>query len=278
MLTGAAQDVEIFSQTDAEAVELLQKAVGKMEEALDTYQAHYPGRVLWADAIDYAQQALEIDPNFIEGNYYLALMYQHTNWYYREAEQWKRYLELIERTDLTSPQVKQNLAYAYYRLGYNSYEKGDNEQSLIFFLNSIREYPDLIDSNYWAARVFYEADDLENSLFYWRRVLDLDPDFPRAQYFHDKVQASIKYGKEAYNWYEKAYNYYEGKNYQQAIASYQEAIRLNSRFTEAYYWMARVYFETGDYRRAVQNYQRVLELEPGNTQAEYWLKEAQKKM
>src|SRR5690554_2224162 len=89
MLTGAAQDVEIFSQTDAEAVELLQKAVGKMEEALDTYQAHYPGRVLWADAIDYAQQALEIDPNFIEGNYYLALMYQHTNWYYREAEQWK---------------------------------------------------------------------------------------------------------------------------------------------------------------------------------------------
>ena len=278
MLTGAAQDVEIFSQTDAEAVELLQKAVGKMEEALDTYQAHYPGRVLWADAIDYAQQALEIDPNFIEGNYYLVLMYQHTNWYYREAEQWKRYLELIERTDLTSPQVKQNLAYAYYRLGYNSYEKGDNEQSLIFFLNSIREYPDLIDSNYWAARVFYEADDLENSLFYWRRVLDLDPDFPRAQYFHDKVQASIKYGKEAYNWYEKAYNYYEGKNYQQAIASYQEAIRLNSRFTEAYYWMARVYFETGDYRRAVQNYQRVLELEPGNTQAEYWLKEAQKKM
>lgn len=278
MLTGAAQDVEIFSQTDAEAVELLQKAVDKMEEALDTYQAHYPGRVLWADAIDYAQQALEIDPDFIEGNYYLALMYQHTNWYYREAEQWKRYLELIERTDLTSPQVKQNLAYAYYRLGYNSYEKGDNEQSLIFFLNSIREYPDLIDSNYWAARVFYEADDLENSLFYWRRVLDLDPDFPRAQYFHDKVQASIKYGKEAYNWYEKAYNYYEGKNYQQAIASYQEAIRLNSRFTEAYYWMARVYFETGDYRRAVQNYQRVLELEPGNTQAEYWLKEAQKKM
>jgi tetratricopeptide (TPR) repeat protein len=219
---------------------------------------------------------LEIDPDFIEGNYYLALMYQYTNWYYREAEQWKKYLELIERADLTSPQVKQNLAHAYYRLGYNSYEKGNYEQSLIYFLNSIREYPDLIDSNYWTARVFYETDDLENSLFYWGRVLELDPDYPRAQYFYDKVKASIKYGKEAYNWYEQGYNYYHGRNYDRAIDSYRQAIKLNPGFIEAYYWLGRVYFETGNYNQAIQNYRRVLELEPDNTKADYWLKEAQR--
>ncbi len=277
--SSVAQEVEIFSQTQPEALELLEKAVEKMEEALDTYQGvHYPGRELWADAIDYAQQALEIDPDFIEGNYYLALMYQYTNWYYREAEQWKRYLELIERTDLTSPQVKQNLAHAYYRLGYNSYEKGDEEQSLIYFLNSIREYPDLIDSNYWAARVFYETDDLENSLFYWKRVVELDPDYPRAQYFYDKVQASLQYGKEAYNWYEQGYNYYEGRNYEQAIDSYRNAINLNSKFTDAYYWLARVHFENDDYRNAIYNYQKVLELDPNNSQAKYWLKESQRRV
>lgn len=279
ILTGVAQNVEIFSQTETEAVELLQKAVEKMEEALDTYQGvHYPGRKLWADAIDYAQQALEVDPDFIEGNYYLALMYQYTNWYYREAEQWKRYLELIERTDLTSPQVKQNLAHAYYRLGYNYYEKADYEQGLIYFLNSIKEYPDLIDSNYWAARVFYETDDLENSLFYWKRVLQLDPDYPRAQYFYDKVQASLQYGKEAYNWYEQGYNYYEGRNFERAIDSYRKAINLNSKFTDSYYWLARVYFETADYQRAVQNYKKVLELDPNNNQAKYWLKESQRRI
>ena len=71
----------------------------------------------------------------IEAHYYLALMFQHTGWYYREAEQWNKYLSLIERTDLTSasPQVKQNLAYAYYRLGYASYQKGDYEKCLIYF-------------------------------------------------------------------------------------------------------------------------------------------------
>jgi len=279
ILSGVAQEVEIFSQTQPDAIELLQKAVDKMEEALDTYQgAHYPGRTLWAEAIDYAQQALEIDPDFIEGNYYLALMYQYTNWYYREAEQWKKYLELIERTDLTSPQVKQNLAYAYYRLGYNSYEKGDYEQCLIYFLNSIKEYPDMIDSNYWAARVFYETGDLENSLFYWERVLKLDPDYPRAQYFYDKVQASIRYGKEAYNLYEQGYNYYEGKNYDRATDAYREAIRLNPSFVDAYYWLGRVYFETGDYNQAIQNYQEVLEQDPDNSKADYWLKESQRQL
>jgi tetratricopeptide (TPR) repeat protein len=281
ILTGVAQQLQISSNTPPQAVDYLQRAVNKMQEALDTYQgANYPGRKLWIEAIDYAQKALYIDQNFIEANYYLALMYQYTNWYYREAEQWEKYLDLIKGTDLTStsPQAQQNLAHAYYRLGSNSYQKGDYEQSLTYFLNSIKEYPDLIDSNYWAARVFYEADDLENSLFYWERVLNLDPNYPRAQYFYDKIQASIKYGKQAYNLYEQGYNYYESKNFNQAIDSYREAIRLNPRFAEAYYWQARVYFETGDYQQAIQNYRKVLEIEPDNAKAEYWLKESQRQL
>ncbi len=276
--TVLAQDVAIYSSASPVAEKYLQEAVDKMEEALATYQgANYPGRKLWTEAIDLAQQAIAIDPEFVEAHYYLALMYQYTNWYFREAEQWDIYLSLIERTDLTSPQVKQNLAHAYYRLGYNSYQNGDYEQSLIHFLNSIKEYPDSIESNYWAARVFYEADDLENSLFYWRRVLTLDSHYPRAQYFFDKVEASIKYGKEAYNLYEQGFNEYEKKNFGKAIDYYREAIKLNSRFVEAYYWMGRVYFDTGDYQQATRYYQQVLNLEPDNDKADYWLKESKRR-
>lgn len=279
LFSSLAQGVEIYGSTSPAAEEYLQEAVEKMEEALATYQgANYPGRKLWTEAIELAEQAIAIDPDFVEAHYYLALMFQHTNWYFREAEQWNRYLSLIEKTDITSPQVKQNLAHAYYRLGYNSYENGDYEQSLIYFLNSIREYPDLIDSNYWAARVFYEADDLENSLYYWRRVLELDYHYPKAQYFYDKVEASLKYGKEAYNWYEQGYNEYEKKNYSRAIDSYRQAVRLNPKFADAYYWLGRVYFDSGEYQQAISNYKQVLILEPGNTKAAYWVKEAERRL
>ncbi|HOF03551.1 MAG TPA: tetratricopeptide repeat protein [Atribacterota bacterium] len=279
LFSSLAQGVEIYGSTSPAAEEYLQEAIEKMEEALATYQgANYPGRKLWTEAIELAEQAIAIDPDFVEAHYYLALMFQHTNWFYREAEQWNTYLSLIEKTDITSPQVKQNLAHAYYRLGYNSYENGDYEQSLIYFLNSIREYPDLIASNYWAARVFYEADDLGNSLYYWRRVLELDYHYPKAQYFYDKVEASLKYGKEAYNWYEQGYNEYEKKNYSRAIDSYRQAVRLNPKFVDAYYWLGRVYFDSGEYQQAISNYKQVLILEPGNTKAAYWVKEAERRL
>lgn len=279
LFSSLAHGVEIYGSTSPAAEEYLQEAIEKMEEALATYQgANYPGRKLWTEAIELAEQAIAIDPDFVEAHYYLALMFQHTNWFYREAEQWNTYLSLIEKTDITSPQVKQNLAHAYYRLGYNSYENGDYEQSLIYFLNSIREYPDLIDSNYWAARVFYEADDLGNSLYYWRRVLELDYHYPKAQYFYDKVEASLKYGKEAYNWYEQGYNEYEKKNYSRAIDSYRQAVRLNPKFVDAYYWLGRVYFDSGEYQQAISNYKQVLILEPGNTKAAYWVKEAERRL
>lgn len=279
LFSSLAHGVEIYGSTSPAAEEYLQEAIEKMEEALATYQgANYPGRKLWTEAIELAEQAIAIDPDFVEAHYYLALMFQHTNWFYREAEQWNTYLSLIEKTDITSPQVKQNLAHAYYRLGYNSYENGDYEQSLIYFLNSIREYPDLIDSNYWAARVFYEADDLENSLYYWRRVLELDYHYPKAQYFYDKVEASLKYGKEAYNWYEQGYNEYEKRNYSRAIDSYRQAVRLNPKFVDAYYWLGRVYFDSGEYQQAISNYKQVLILEPGNTKAAYWVKEAERRL
>ena len=193
ILNSVAQQLQISSNTQPQAVEYLQRAVNKMEEALNAYPegTHYPGRKLWAEAIDYAQKALGIDSNFIEAHYYLALIFQYTGWYYREAEQWKKYLALVEQTDMLFPQAQQNLAYAYYRLGSNSYQKGDYEQSLTYFLNSIKEYPDLIDSNYWAARIFYETGDYNQAIRYYQEVLNLQPDNAEANYWLKESQRRL---------------------------------------------------------------------------------------
>ena len=194
ILNSVAQPLEIYSDTQPQAVEYLQRAVNKMEEALATYQgANYPGRKLWAEAIDYAQIAIDIDPNFIEAHYYLAMMYQHTGWYYREAVQWEKYLESTQMTDMASasPQVKQNLSHAYYRLGFNYYQKGDINKSLDYFLKSIEEYPNSIESNYWTARVYYETGDYNQAARHYQQVLNLQPDNEEARYWLRQSQKRI---------------------------------------------------------------------------------------
>jgi len=106
--------------------------------------------------------------------------------------------------------------------------------------------------------------------------LEINPYYPRAQYFYSKVENSIKYGKETYSHYEAGYNLYEEKLFEEALYEYRQAVRYNSDFSLAYYWLGRIYYELGNYREAASNWKEVLHLEPGNTKAEYWLKQAEK--
>ncbi|GAH25986.1 unnamed protein product, partial [marine sediment metagenome] len=131
------------------------------------------------------------------------------------------------------------------------------------------------EAYYWLARVFYEEGRLNDSLYSWQKVLDIDPYYPRAQYFYTKVENSIKYGKEAYSHYEAGYNLYEQRLFEEAIYEYRQAVRYNSDFSSAYYWLGRIYYERGNYREAVSNWKEVLRLEPENKKAEYWLRQAE---
>src|SRR5665648_1286202 len=63
ILSGVAQQLQISSNTPPQAVDYLQRAVNKMEEALDTYQgANYHGRKLWTEAINNAKKHFKIKP------------------------------------------------------------------------------------------------------------------------------------------------------------------------------------------------------------------------
>jgi len=265
-----------FSQ---EASDYLEMAVKKMEEAIKTYQGvNYPNKELWVEAIDYAEKAIQADPDFIEAHYYLAQIYQYTNWYYREAMEWGRYIELIQKKEVISQEAEQKLTFAYYRLGYAAYQREDYDDCIQYLQKALEIDPKMIEAHYWLGRVFYEIGRLNNSLFSWQKALELDPYYPRAQYFYAKVENSIKYGKEAYSHYEAGYNLYEQRLFEEAIYQYRQAVRSNPNFSLAYYWLGRIYFERGNYQEAASNWKEVLRLEPENTKAEYWLKQAEKQL
>ena len=275
----AGQGETAWETLSQEVSDYLEMAINKMEEAIKTYQGvNFPNKKLWVEAIDYAEKAIEADPDFIEAHYRLAQIYQYTNWFYREAREWGRYIELIQKKEVISPEAEQNLAFAYYRLGYAAYQREDYDDCILYLQKAVEVNPEMTEAYYWLARVFYEKGRLDNSLSSWRKVLEVDPNYPRAQYFYDKVENSIKYGKEAYSHYETGYNLYEQRIFEEAIYQYRQAVRANPNFSSAYYWLGRIYYERGNYQEAVSNWKEVLRLEPENTKAAYWLKQAEKQL
>lgn len=261
------------------AIYYTEMAVNKMEEALKTYGgANYPNKELWAKAIEYGEKATKFDPDYIEGHYYLAQIYQYTNWYFREAKEWGKYIELIQKKEVISPQVEKILAFAYYRLGYSAYKREDYDTCIQYLEKAARVNPEMIEAHYWLGRVFYETGKLGNSLYSWQRVLEIDSQYPKAGYFLDKVENSIKYGKQAYEHYESGYNFYKQKLYESAIYQYHQATKYNNSFSSAYYWLGRINYEQGNYQEAISNWKEVLNLEPENKKAEYWLKQAEKQL
>ncbi len=271
------QKVSTWDTSSSEAVYYLELSINKMEEAIETYQgANYPGKELWSQAIEFGEKAIEIDPDFIEAHYYLARIYQYTNWYYREAREWEKYIELIQKRKVISPEAQKDLAFAYYRLGYAAYQREDYEQCIQYLQRSVQMDSAMIEAYYWLGRVFYEKDRLNDALISWRKVLEIDPHYPKAEYFYEKVENSLLYGKEAYAYYEEGYKLYEQGLYEEAIFRYRQAIRLNPDFTQAYYWLGRIYFERGNFQEAADNWREVLRQEPENEKANYWLKQAEK--
>jgi tetratricopeptide (TPR) repeat protein len=262
-----------------EAAYYTEIAMNKMEEAIKAYEGvNYPSKELWAEAIEYGEKAVQADPNYIEGHYQLAQIYQYTNWYSREAREWEKYIELIQPQGVSSPEVKKQLAFAYYRLGYTAYQREDFDACMQYLKEAVKVDPDIIEAHYWLGRVFYETGNLNDSCFSWQEVLRLDPDYPKAAYFLNKVENSITYGKEAYEHYELGYNYYEQKLLEKALFQYRQAIQYNNSFSSAYYWLGRIYYELGKYQEAANNWKQVLLLEPKNEKAEYWLKQAEKQL
>src|ERR1700730_12860722 len=77
----------------------------------------------------------------------------------------------------------------------------------------------------------------------------------------DPVVRKMKY-------FQSGEQYFGNQMYCEAAIQYQNAIQIDTRFTQAHYGLAQCFLKQGSWRNAYQELTRTVELEPTNWQAQ----------
>ncbi|MBU0476146.1 MAG: tetratricopeptide repeat protein [Bacteroidetes bacterium] len=140
---------------------------------------------------------------------------------------------------------------------------------------------DELSASDWFQKAYnaYEMKEYDNTILYYQKAIDLDPNNATANYnMGIAYSAKEKYDK-AIECYQKAidldpndasaynnmgYAYFNSGNVDKAIECYQRTIDLDPNEASAYILMGLAYSIKGNYDKAIECYQRAIKLDTNN--------------
>jgi len=255
-----------------EALTNYYRSLDYKDRAIREYKGvDFPSKELWAKAIEYGEKAVTDDPEYADAYFLLAEIYNKTRWTIREADSLNRFIELVENQKLESKDIYEKASQAYFRLGYSFYAKKDFEKAIEYFNSSIKYNPDLLEPHLYLAQLYYDIGEIGLSIDESENVLRIDPKNKDISWLIKKSEQSQKFGRDAYEYYEKGYRAYKEENFTEAIENFKQSISLNADFKESHYYLALVFYKLADFDQSIEQWKKTIELDPFDNSAKHFL-------
>lgn len=155
------------------------KGIRNFQQAInvdqDYFDAHLQLGLLYADknnklAIDYFNNALNIDPKSKEVSYYLALFYQETGKYDMAIQVYNSILD-----------IDPDFYFALYNIGYmNLVYLKEFEMAIDYFTQTIAIEPEYVEAYYNRGFAYELLKDVDNSKKDYYKTLELSPNYEKA--------------------------------------------------------------------------------------------------
>jgi len=271
------QDKDRLTKTPTTSLKALSnyyKCVDSMDKAIVEYKGvDYPSKKLWAEAIEYGEGAVAADPKYAEAYYLLAEIYNRTHWTIKEANSLNSFIQLVEDNHLESKDIYKKASQAYFRLGYAFYSKGELEQALEYFISSTEYDPDLLEAHLYLVQIYYDMGEIGLSLDESKEVLRIDPQNKGKEisWIIKRNKQSQKYGRKAYENYEKGYLSYKNGNFKEAVSYFESSILASSDFKEPHYYLALSYYKIGDLDNSISQWEEVIRIDSFDNTARHYL-------
>lgn len=186
----------------------------------------------YGEAIEELNEALRLNPGYVEVHNNLAVTYDKTG---RHDEALGHLNEAL-RLNPAYAEAHGNLGNLYARLGRC-------EEAVEELKEAIRLKPAYAKAYNSLGHIYALQNKNQEAISEFREALRLEPDYAHA---HSNL-GSI---------------YAEACMHEEALKEFQEALRLEPELPEAYHGMGSVYYSMGSYERATQAFIRAVYLDP----------------
>ncbi len=187
---------------------------------------------MYERSIDELNEALRLDPDYIEVHNNLAVTYDKME----NVDQAINELREVLRLNPDHAEAHSNLGNIHAKLGNYEEAIGELKQALVLKPNNA-----IAHNNLGHAYAIQNRN--EEALKEFKEALRINPDYAPS---HNNIADIYAFS---------------GKN-EDALREFQEALRLSPKFPEAYQGIGSVYYRLGSYDRAAQAWIRAVYLEP----------------
>ena len=249
----------------AEAMGYYAKAVEIQPDLAEVYAnlgSLYAQQQQWQKAIDYYQKAILIQPTFAGAHRNLAKAGEELG----EADKALKYFCQalhLEPAMLTPSQ--------HIELGNELWEEGKSEEAIACYRHAIKLNPNFREAYLKLAESLEQTGQWQEAVICYRQGMELrgakgnHPLFSLEEIEITTEQYSQETKPEPDSSIAQANLgslYAQKQQWQEAIACYHKAIRLNPNFAEAYFKLAKVLIQIGQQEKAIECLYRALSLEP----------------
>jgi tetratricopeptide (TPR) repeat protein len=210
---------------------------------------------------------------FSDDKQFLALIYESValNAYAIETEGDDAYLNYLLKSLEYEPEDENNI----FRVGKEYLDRNEYDLAATYLLQLEAINPRNPNVNRYLGKVYEENSKVELALEYYTKALPLAHDYPsiyqglgRLYFEKNEVPRSramfLEANKQctnAYNYYCIALTYQEEKDEYRALHYFQEALKLDPDYFEAYNNLGKLYYELeGDFKKAKEHLEKAEEL------------------
>ncbi len=192
----------------------------------------YDRAEMYGNAVEEFNEALRLDPEYIEVLNNLAVTYHRMGLMDEATERLREALRL-----------RPGYPEAHCNLGNIYASAGRYEEALLEFEAALTLHPDNAIAHYSLGNIYTEQEKLPDAIKEFQEAVRLDPDYLPA-----RSSLGMLYARRG--------------RHEDALREFQEALRLDPELPEAYHGIGRVYYDLGSFERSANAWIQAVHLEP----------------